>query len=688
MTRRLLVLVLGIAAFAVPGVAQSGADFTAASSTPSNSMAAAADFNTIAVAMSDPGSPLSGPVTLAATASADPGIATVAYQAQLGGGGWATVCTATSAPWSCSWDTRTATSGTYALRAIATDSYGRTRTSATVASRVVTNPGPGIALADPGPSLTGTRTLTATATDVGGGVASVAIAHRRVGDSTWTTICTGTTATLSCAFDSTQDQQDGDVELRAGATDAVGNVRFSTPITRRVDNTAPSAANTAGATLRGTGTLTSSVSDGAGTGVASVKVQIRPQGQSAWTDACSATSAPWSCTYATTSGSTPDGVYELRTLATDGAGLVGTSATVTTRIDNTAPATPTLADPGTPITAAVTLSGTASDTGSGIASWRVEYRTSPSGTWTTACTDTVAPWGSCSWTTTAVADGLYDLRAVATDVAGNAATSATVSSRRVDNNGPTTSLADPGAYLAGTIALSATATDPVGVTSVAFQRKATGGTMWTTICTDATAPYTCSWTTTGVADGDYDLRAQATDSLGHVSYSTVADRIVDNTAPAPVDVQAGNGGATAGKPEAGDWIAFTWSEQVAPASILAGWNGAATAISVTFVDANKRDTLSLDNATLTTPLNIASTKTDVALNEDYVSADTTFDATMVQTGRTIKVTLGAKRGTSAVKTAAAATMTWKVNNATTDLAGNAITANAQVTEAGAVDADF
>ena len=78
----------------------------------------------------------------------------------------------------------------------------------------------------------------------------------------------------------------------------------------------------------------------------------------------------------------------------------------------------------------------------------------------------------------------------------------------------------------------------------------------------------------------------------------------------------------------------------------------------------------------------------MALNEDFVSADTTFDATMVQTGATIRITLGAKRGTNAVKTAAAATMTWKVNNVTTDLAGNAITPNVQVTESGATDADF
>jgi hypothetical protein len=177
------------------------------------------------------------------------------------------------------------------------------------------------------------------------------------------------------------------------------------------------------------------------------------------------------------------------------------------------------------------------------------------------------------------------------------------------------------------VTLAATATDPVGVASMAFERRATTGSTWFTICTDTTAPYSCAWTTTGVADGLWDLRATATDTLGHVSSSLIPSRTVDNTQPAPVDVQAGNGGSVAARP-------------------------------------------------------------DVALGSDVVGADTTFDATMVQNGATITVTLGAKRGTNAVKTGAAAAMSWKVSNATTDLAGNAIVAGASVTESGAVDTDF
>ena len=58
-----------------------------------------------------------------------------------------------------------------------------------------------------------------------------------------------------------------------------------------------------------------------------------------------------------------------------------------------------------------------------------------------------------------MADGLRDVRAIATDTAGYTRTSATVASRRVDNTVPTVSLADPGAYLTGTKTLTATASD-------------------------------------------------------------------------------------------------------------------------------------------------------------------------------------------------------------------------------------
>jgi hypothetical protein len=84
----------------------------------------------------------------------------------------------------------------------------------------------------------------------------------------------------------------------------------------------------------------------------------------------------------------------------------------------------------------VTLSATAADGGSGLASVRIQRATTGSGVWTDVCTGTSSPT-NCTWSTTALADGGYDLRAIATDAAGNTTTSTTVANRVVDNTAPT-----------------------------------------------------------------------------------------------------------------------------------------------------------------------------------------------------------------------------------------------------------
>ena len=187
-----------------------------------------------------------------------------------------------------------------------------------------------------------------------------------------------------------------------------------------------------------------------------------------------------------------------------------------------------LSDPGTPLRSTVPLSATASSDRPLVS---VTFQRSPAGagTWTTICAPTAAPY-TCSWNSAGVADGLYDLRATALDASGYTRTS-TVSSRRVDNTAPATGVtaATP---LTGTATVSATATDAgSGVISVAFEARPSSGGSWTPICTDGSSPYSCSWDTTAVADGAWDVRATATDGAGNTSSATTANRIVDNTAP-------------------------------------------------------------------------------------------------------------------------------------------------------------
>ena len=61
------------------------------------------------------------------------------------------------------------------------------------------------------------------------------------------------------------------------------------------------------------------------------------------------------------------------------------------------------------------------------------YSPAGAGTWTTT---------PAAFDTTALADGLYDLRVTVTDVAGNSTTSATVTNRRVDNTAPSATMID------------------------------------------------------------------------------------------------------------------------------------------------------------------------------------------------------------------------------------------------------
>ena len=135
--------------------------------------------------------------------------------------------------------------------------------------------------------------------------------------------------------------------------------------------------------------------------------------------------------------------------------------------------------------------------------------------------DTSVSNGHCYRYTFRIADKVANLSAPVTATA------------KVDTDNPTVSLTDPGTPVAGTIALSATASDPsTDIQQVVFERAPAGGSTWTAIGTDTTSPYTASWDTTAVSDGQYDVRAVATDKTNNTNTSLVASRRVDNTAPA------------------------------------------------------------------------------------------------------------------------------------------------------------
>jgi hypothetical protein len=427
--KRAALLWVGLAAIAVSsGVGRSGADFARSSASPGNAFTAAADFNTVDVSLSDPGTPLKGMVALHATASSERGIERVRFQSSPGAGVWTDACEDTVAPYNCNWDTADVADGSRDVRVVAVDQAGYQRTS-TVAARLVDNTAPGASLTDPG-VLQGTETLTATGSDAGSGLASLAIAYRPAGGP-WTTLCTGPSSPRSCEL-TTAGLTEGSYELRARSTDVAGNQTDAT-LTRTVDTTAPTVSVVPPADpLRGTIALAMNAADGSGTGVTGVTLEFRPTG-GAWTAVCAVNAAPYQCTGIDTT-QVPDGLYEARATASDGAGFSTTSAVVTNiRVDNTAPSLATLTDPANTLSGNVALSGTAADAGSGVAAWAAQYSVAGANSWTDGCSNTVTPF-TCTWATAGAMDGRYDLRALVRDAAGNTTASTVRANKVIDND--------------------------------------------------------------------------------------------------------------------------------------------------------------------------------------------------------------------------------------------------------------
>jgi hypothetical protein len=210
-----------------------------------------------------------------------------------------------------------------------------------------------------------------------------------------------------------------------------------------------------------------------------------------------------------------------------------------------------------------------------------------------------------------------------------------------------------------------------------------------------------SWTLDGVA---YDYRSAvqtanavltpgaktftvtATDAAGNAGTTGGFSVTVDNTAPAGTDVQTANvGGGTVGKAETGDTATFSFSEALEPISVLAGWYGAATSVTVRIVQAGGGDRLQLWNAGNTTQLPLGELNLG---GNNYVQTTSTFTgSTMTMSGTTVVVTLGTL-ASGTVKTANnAGTMSWTPSATATDLAGNAC-AVALAGETGASDIEF
>lgn len=187
---------------------------------------------------------------------------------------------------------------------------------------------------------------------------------------------------------------------------------------------------------------------------------------------------------------------------------------------------------------------------------------------------------------------------------------------------------------------------------------------------------------TPLAEGVVSFSITAADAAGNADTVGGFEVTIDNSRPSGADVQTANAsGGTVGRAETGDTITFTFSEPIEPGSILVGWGGDPTTVTLRLVNNAGGDRIQLWGAT-TLPfgtVNLGRT--------DYTNANRNFTgSTMVMTGSSVTVTLGTPSG--AVTTAAGpGTIVWTPVSTPYDRAANACLTTV-ATESGAADPEF
>jgi hypothetical protein len=344
-------------------------------------------------------------------------------------------------------------SRTYAFYTVATDRAGNAEaTSAAQASTSYSSDMTAPSSQALAPATSATRTFDvpyAAADDANGiGLAKVDLYARAPGASSYTLAGTDDAPAANGAIAYTGGAN-GTYSFYTVATDRAGNLEAapaapdSTTALTRDTRRPTSKGNAPVASAQDTWIVTYTASDTGGAGLGAVELWARPPGQSAYTLAGTDTAPDASGSISFMAGAGV-GAYAFYTIAVDREGnreVAPTAADGTTTYDVTSPSTFQMTAPAAYLRGTVTLrvSPAPTDSGSGLAS--VTYQYAPSGTtdWEDACVSTRSAW-SCAFNTTLVPDGAYDLRAIATDKAGNPPTVASnvPFTRPLDNTAPVT----------------------------------------------------------------------------------------------------------------------------------------------------------------------------------------------------------------------------------------------------------
>jgi hypothetical protein len=329
----------------------------------------------------------------------------------------------------------------------------------------------------------------------------------------------------------------GNHTLTARARDAAGNTTTSAGVAVTVNNDtqAPTVSITSPAAGTVVGTINVSANASDNIGVAGVQFLL--DGANLGTEV---TTSPYTISWNTITAA--NGNHTLTARARDAAGNTTTSAGVAVTVNNdTQSPTVSITSPsaGT-VLGTINVSANASDN-VGVAGVQFLLDGANLGTEVTTSPYTI------SWNTTTVADGSHTLTARARDAAGNTTTSAgvvvTVQNNPPDIQPPTVSITAPAAgNVSGTISVTASAADDVGVAGVQFLLD--GANLGTE---DIASPYSISWNTTTVTNGNHTLTARARDAAGNTTTSVPVAVTVNNDTQAPtVSITSPAAGTVAG----------------------------------------------------------------------------------------------------------------------------------------------
>jgi hypothetical protein len=233
----------------------------------------------------------------------------------------------------------------------------------------------------------------------------------------------------------------------------------------------------------------------------------------------------------------PPGYYMLFLVNSNGVPSVAAFVRLPAGAADTVPPTPPGGLSAQGALGSATLSWTPSADDTGVAVYNV-YRSTVSG-FTPSASTRIGQSTATTYIDTGVAAGTYFYLVTAQDVAGNVSDPSNEAVAFVlgDTTAPTVSITSPAPQdtVTGSIVVSATATDDVGVVGVQFAID--GAPLGAEIIS---APYSMTWNTATTSNGPHTIAAVARDAAGNTSESAIAVS-VSNVAPSQPGLVAAYG---------------------------------------------------------------------------------------------------------------------------------------------------